>query len=194
MRKLAVIEFLSLDGVMQAPGHPDEDREGGFQHGGWQQRYADDVLGAAAAKGMAATDTYLFGRKTYEKMAAYWSTAPSDDPMAAHLNATPKYVASRTPRTLDWQNSTVLEGDVPTAVAELKQKPGGTIAVLGSGELVQTLMENDLVDEYRLFIQPLVLGGGKRLFRGSGQLRRLRLVDCRTTTKGGLVLAYEPVQ
>jgi dihydrofolate reductase len=194
MRKLAVIEFLSVDGVMQAPGHPDEDREGGFEHGGWQQPYSDEVLGAAAAQGMAATDTYLFGRKTYEKMAAYWPTAPTDDPMAAHLNAAPKYVASRTLKTLDWQNSTVIDGDVVTAVTELKQKPGGTIAVLGSGELVQTLLEHDLVDEFRLFIQPLVIGSGKRLFRGSEQVTRLRLIDSQTTSVGGLILAYEPIR
>ncbi|MGH2599984.1 MAG: dihydrofolate reductase family protein [Dehalococcoidia bacterium] len=194
MRKLVVIEFLSLDGVMQGPGSPDEDREGGFEHGGWQQPYSDADLGKKAAQGMAATDTYLFGRKTYEKMAAYWPTAPADDPMAAHLNATPKYVASRTLKTADWQHTTVIEGDVVAAVTELKQKPGGTIAVLGSGDLVQTLMEHDLVDEYRLFVQPIVLGSGKRLFRGSDDVRRLRLIDSQTTGVGGLMLAYEPAR
>jgi dihydrofolate reductase len=193
VRKLVVIEFLSLDGVMQSPGSPDEDREGGFEHGGWQRPYADDVLGRAAAEGMATTDAYLFGRKTYEAMASYWPTAPSDDPFAAHLNPTPKYVASRTLRALAWQNSTLIEGDVRVAVAELKHQAGGNIAVLGSGELVHTLMESDLVDEYRLFVQPIVIGSGKRLFRGSDQVRRLRLVDSKTTSTGGLILTYQPL-
>ena len=138
MRMLRVIEFLSLDGVMQAPGAPDEDTEGGFQHGGWQRPYFDDVLGATAAEGMAATDTYLFGRKTYEGMAAYWPTAPHDDPYARHLNSTPKYVASTTLPGVEWQNSTLIEGDVAEEVAKLKQQPGKNIAVLGSGNLVQT--------------------------------------------------------
>jgi dihydrofolate reductase len=194
VRKLVVIEFMSLDGVVQAPGSPDEDTEGGFKHGGWQRPYVDDAVEAAAAKGMEATDAYLFGRKTYERMASYWPTAPSDDPFAAHLNPTPKYVASRTLRGLAWQNSTLIEGDVCAAVIELKQRAGGNIAVLGSGELVHTLMESDLVDEYRLFVQPIVIGSGKRLFRGSDQVRRLRLVDCKTTSAGGLILAYQPVR
>jgi dihydrofolate reductase len=194
MGKLVVIEFLSLDGVMQAPGSPDEDTEGGFEHGGWQRPYADDVLGAAAAEGMAATEAYLFGRKTYEGMARYWPTAPADDPFAAHLNPTPKYVASKTLQSLAWQNSTLIEGDVRAAVAGLKERIGGNIAVLGSGGLVHTLMEGDLVDEYRLFVQPIVIGSGKRLFRGSDQVRRLRLVHSATTGTGALVLAYQPAR
>lgn len=192
MRKLVVVEFLSLDGVMQAPGSPDEDREGGFEHGGWQRPYFDDVLGAAAAEGMAATDTYLFGRKTYEQMAAYWPTAPSDDMFAAHLNSTPKYVASRTLKSTSWQNSTLLEGEVTAAVAELKQRAGKNITVLGSGELVAALIENNLVDEYSLTVSPIVLGSGKRLFRDADQPRRLRLVDSTTTSTGSLVLTYQP--
>ncbi len=192
MRMLRVIEFLSLDGVMQAPGAADEDTEGGFQHGGWQRPYFDDVLGATAAEGMAATDTYLFGRKTYEAMAAYWPTAPADDPYARHLNSTPKYVASRTLRGVAWQNSTLITGDVAEAVARLKAQPGTTIAVLGSGELVQTLVQNDLVDEYFLAVFPIVLGSGKRLFRAADQPRRLRLVDVKATGTGGVLLTYRP--
>ena len=194
VRKLVVIEFLSLDGVMQSPGSPDEDPDGGFEHGGWQRPYVDDVLGAAAVKGMAGTDAYLFGRITYEGMARYWPTAPADDPFAAHLNPTPKYVASTTLPSLSWQNSILIEGDVPAAVADLKKRDGGNIAVLGSGTLVHALMENDLIDEYRLFVQPLVLGSGKRLFRGSDQVRRLRLVDSATTGTGGLILTYHPAR
>jgi dihydrofolate reductase len=146
MRMLRVIEFLSLDGVMQAPGAPEEDTEGGFQHGGWQRPYFDDVLGATTATGMAATDAYLFGRKTYQAMAAYWPTAPDDDPYAQHLNPTPKYVASRTLQGVERQNSTLIKGDVAEEVAKLKEQPGKNIAVLGSGDLVQTLIRHDLVD------------------------------------------------
>lgn len=192
MRTLTVIEFLSLDGVMQAPGDPDEDAEGGFQHGGWQRPYFDDVLGAAAAEGMAGTDAYLFGRKTYEIMASYWPTAPDDDPYAGHLNSTAKYVASTTLQSTDWQNSTLLKGDVADEVAKLKEQPGRNIAVLGSGDLVQTLIKNDLVDEYSLMVFPIVLGTGKRLFRDTGQTRSLRLVDSKTTSTGGLMLTYQP--
>jgi dihydrofolate reductase len=190
MRTLRVIEFLSLDGVMQSPGSPDEDTEGGFRHGGWQPPYFDDVLGATAAEGMAATDTYLFGRKTYEKMAAYWPTAPEDDPYARHLNSTPKYVASTTLQRVEWDNSTLIEGDVAEAVAELKEQPGGNIAVLGSGELVQTLIGHDLVDEYFLAVFPIVLGSGKRLFREADQVMRLSLVESKATGTGGVILTY----
>jgi dihydrofolate reductase len=192
MRSLRVIEFLSLDGVMQAPGDPNEDTEGGFRHGGWQRPYFDEVLGASAAEGMAATDAYLFGRKTYQKMAAHWPNAPADDPYAQHLNATQKHVASRTLRSLDWQNSTLIDGDVAAEVAKLKDQPGGNIAVLGSGELVQTLMENDLVDEYFLAVFPLLLGKGKRLFKDTDRAQSLRLVNSTTSTTGGLILTYRP--
>ena len=192
MRMLRVIEFLSLDGVMQAPGAPDEDTEGGFQHGGWQRPYLDDVLGGAAAKGMAATDTYLFGRKTYEHMAAYWPTAPNDDPYARHLNSTPKYVASRTLQGVEWQNSRLIEGDVAEEVGKLKGQPGKNIAVLGSGELVQTLIKHDLIDEYFLAMFPIVLGSGKRLFREAAQVKRLSLVDSKATSTGGVLLTYRP--
>ncbi len=194
MRKLTVIEFLSLDGVMQAPGGPDEDTEGRFRHGGWQMPYFDDVMGEAAAEGMASTDAQLFGRKTYEIMAAYWPNAPSDDPFAAHLNSVAKYVASRTLKSLEWQNSTLLEGDVAQAVAELKEQPGKDIAVLGSGELVQTLIEHDLVDEYSLTLTPIVLGSGKRLFRDADQVKKLELVDSKPTSTGCLLVTYRPLR
>jgi dihydrofolate reductase len=192
MRMLRVIEFLSLDGVMQAPGSPDEDTEGGFRHGGWQRPYVDDVLGAAAAEGMAATDTYVFGRKTYEGMAAHWPTVPDDDPYARHLNSTQKYVASRTLRRLDWANSTLLDGDVAEAVARVKAAPGGNIAVLGSGSPVRTLTDNDLVDEYFLAVYPIVLGSGKRLFGEATEPTKLRLVDSKPTGTGGVLLTYRP--
>ncbi|MDQ3964565.1 MAG: dihydrofolate reductase family protein [Actinomycetota bacterium] len=194
MRKLAVIDFLSLDGVMQAPGQPDEDIEGGFKHGGWAIPYHDETLAASVAENMAATDAYLFGRKTYENFAAYWPTAPRDIPFTDHLNNTAKYVVSTTLKDPDWNNSTVIDGDVVEEVHKLKEQPGEGIAVLGSGALVQTLIEHDLVDEYFLTIYPLVLGGGKRLFRDDEQLRRLELVNSKTTGTGGVVLTYRPVR
>jgi dihydrofolate reductase len=195
MRKLSVIEFLSLDGVMQAPGAPDEDTEGGFKHGGWAMGYIDEVfLKESATKGMAETDAYLFGRKTYEIMAAYWPTAPKEDPFTEHLNSTAKYVASRTLQDVAWQNSTLIKGDVVQKVANLKEQPGKTIAVLGSGNLVQTLIKNDLVDEYLLTVYPIVLGSGKRLFQDADGFARLNLLDSKTTTTGGVVLTYEPAR
>jgi dihydrofolate reductase len=192
MRKLAVIEFVTLDGVMQSLGSPDEDREGGFKYGGWSAPYGDEVLGQAAGEGLAATTAYLFGRKTYEKMAAHWPGEPDTNPIAAHLNATPKYVVTKTLTSLAWGGSRVLGGDAVAAVSDLKQHGDGTIAVLGSGVLVQTLIEHDIVDEYRLFVHPLVLGAGKRLFRETPRPIPLRLTGCTPTTTGVLLLSYQP--
>jgi dihydrofolate reductase len=190
--KLVVAEFLSLDGVMQAPGGEDEDREGGFEHGGWQRPYFDDVGGERIGASMAQTGSFLFGRKTYDLMASYWPTQPDDDPFAKILNGLPKYVASTTlSEPLVWQRSTLLQGDVAKAVAELKQGEGGNIVVLGSGGLVQSLYENDLVDEYSLMIHPIVLGSGKKLFR-EVPVRPLKLVDSVTTSTGVLMTTYVP--
>ncbi len=143
---------------------------------------------------MSATDAYLFGRKTFENFAAYWPTAPRDIPFTDHLNNTPKYVVSRTLKDPQWHTTTVIDGDVADGVLKLKQQPGKNIAVLGSGKLVQALIENDLVDEYFLTIYPVVLGGGKRLFRDDGRLRRLELVSSRATSTGGLALRYRPAR
>jgi dihydrofolate reductase len=193
MRKVSVTEFLSLDGVMQGPGAPDEDRSGGFAHGGWHLPYVDDDFMKAATEGMAETGGFLFGRKTYEIMAAHWPSQPDSDPFAAVLNGLPKHVASRTLREpLEWKGSSLLEGDVPTAVAELKEESGGALVVLGSGELVRTLLEHDLVDEFQLMIDPIVLGSGKRLFPQEGPMRRLRLVNSATTGTGMLMTTYVP--
>jgi dihydrofolate reductase len=192
MRKLAVIEFVTLDGVMQSLGSPDEDREGGFAYGGWSAPYGDEVLGQAAGQGLAATTAYLFGRKTYQAMAGHWPNEPDTNPIAAHLNATPKYVATRTLTSLDWAGSHVLGGDVAASVSDLKQDGDGSIVVLGSGVLVQTLIEHDIIDEYRLFVHPLVLGTGKRLFRQTPEPIPLRLTDCTQTTTGVLLLSYQP--
>jgi dihydrofolate reductase len=193
MRKLIVIEFLTLDGVMQGLGSPDEDREGGFDHGGWGEPFVDEQQAAAAVEGMKSTTAYLFGRKTYEKMIGYWPSQPDENPMAAHLNATPKYVATRTLTRLTWSNSQVLQGELGSAVRDLKSHGDGNVAVLGSGALVQDLIANDLVDGYHLLLHPLLLGTGKRLFREMDRPRRLRLLDCTPTTTGVLMLTYHLV-
>jgi dihydrofolate reductase len=192
MRKLTVSEFVSLDGVMQAPGGADEDTEGGFRHGGWQMGYFDDVAGERIGASMAQTGAFLLGRRTYEIFASYWPTQSDDDPFAKILNGLPKYVASTTlGEPLAWQNSTLLEGDVAKAVAELKEGEGGNIVVLGSGGLVQTLYENDLVDEYALMIHPIVLGSGKKLFREVPR-KPLKLADSVTTSTGVVMATYVP--
>jgi dihydrofolate reductase len=192
MSKLVVAEFVSLDGVMQAPGDANEDREGGFEYGGWQMPYNDDVGGERIGASMAQTGSFLFGRKTYEIMAAYWPTQQDDNPFAKVLNGLPKYVASTTlTEPLGWEGSTLLQGDVAKAVAELKEGEGGNIVVLGSGGLVQTLYQNDLVDEYALMITPIVLGGGKKLFREL-PMKALRLTDSVTTSTGVVMATYVP--
>ena len=192
MSKLVVAEFVSLDGVMQAPGGEDEDREGGFEYGGWQMGYNDDVSGERIGASMTRTGSFLLGRKTYEIFASYWPTQSDDNPFAKILNGLPKYVASTTlSEPLAWQHSTLLQGDVAKAVAGLKEGEGGNIVVLGSGGLVQTLYENDLVDEYALMIIPIVLGSGKRLFRELPK-KPLRLAESVTTSTGVLMTTYVP--
>ncbi len=194
MRTLKVIEFMSLDGVVQAPGDPDEDRDGGFEHGGWQRPYFDEIFVQQAGPGMSTTHAQLFGRRTFEKMAAFWPTQGDDDPFAKHLNHVQKYVASRTLTETSWGPTTILSGDVPSQVRELKERDDGTISVLGSPGLVQTLMAHDLVDEYAIAIHPVVLGSGKKLFRDAEQVRRLELVGSVTTTTGVLMTTYRPVR
>jgi dihydrofolate reductase len=193
MRKLVVTEFLSLDGVYQAPGDPNEDTEGGFELGGWQRPYFDEVLGAAAAEGMARTDAHLFGRKTYEIMAAFWPNAPADDPFSRHLNSVRKYVASNTLSSADWRNTEILRGDLAAEVRRIKEMPGGEISVLGSGDLVRNLTKEGLVDEYVLAVYPIVLGTGKRLFDGA-DAAKLELVASKPTTTGGVMLTYRPAR
>jgi dihydrofolate reductase len=193
MAKLVVVEMVSLDGVMQAPGGPDEDRSGGFEHGGWAMPYFDQVAGEEAGRSMAETSAFLFGRKTYEIMAAYWPHQLDDDIFSNVLNSLPKYVASTTlDEPLEWAGSALLKGEVAEAVATLKDELDGNIVVLGSGQLAGTLMEHDLVDEYALTIHPLLLGGGKRLFDQEGAMRPLRLVDSKTSTTGVILATYQP--
>jgi dihydrofolate reductase len=193
MPRIVVSEFVTLDGVMQAPGDPNEDRSGGFEHGGWQLAYFDDIFGKALMEAFAATGGLLLGRTTYEIFAAHWPKQPADDPFAGTMNGLRKYVVSTTlTEPLAWENSTLIKGDVPGEIAKLKEESGKEIQVIGSGELVQTLIQHDLVDSYRLMVHPLVLGTGKRLFRDGTPLSRFRLVDSKPTTTGVLILSYEP--
>lgn len=194
MRRLVLIEFLTVDGVMQGLGSPQEDTDGGFIHGGWGTPYADAIHEAVATSGLDNTTAYLFGRRTYEKMADFWPHQPDDNPMAQQLNRTPKYVASRTLSDLDWEGAHVLDGALDDAVMALKADGEGDIAVLGSGVLVDQLMQLDLVDELRLFIHPLLLGTGKRLFRDLPAPRELELTSSSTTSRGTVVLGYQMVR
>jgi dihydrofolate reductase len=195
MRRVVVNNSLTLDGVMQAPGRPDEDPRGGFQHGGWAQPYFDPVMGRVAAEGMARGGAMLFGRRTYEDFASVWPNMPEENPFTAVLNNSQKYVASTTLKEpLSWINSTLLEGDAAEAVAKLKEQPGPDLVVLGSGELVRSLMRRNMVDEYVLLIHPLVLGSGRRLFTDGGAFAALRLVDTKTTTTGVVIATYQPAE
>jgi dihydrofolate reductase len=195
MSKIVVTNNLTLDGVMQSPSHPDEDRRGGFEHGGWAPPYADSVMERVMGEGIARGGALLFGRRTYEQFAAFWPNQPDDNPYAEVLNNRQKYVASTTlDEPLPWSNSTLLDGDAAEAVAELKQRPGKDIVVLGSGDLVRSLMRRDLVDEYVLSIHPLVAGSGRRLFPDGGSFAALRLVDAVTTTTGVVISTYRPAE
>jgi dihydrofolate reductase len=192
MRKLEVGTFLTLDGVMQAPGGPDEDRDGGFEHGGWLVPYFDERLVEIMTGWTTRAGAFLFGRKTYEIFAGSWpnSTDPSDE-IANALNTRPKFVASRTLDRVDWSNSTLLAGDVAEAVAELKAQDGDPIQVHGSGNLIQTLLRHDLVDTLRVWHFPVLLGTGKRLFAEGTIPRSFRLVDSQRSTTGAVLHVYE---
>ena len=188
MRTLALVEFVTLDGVMQGLGSPEEDTDGGFTEGGWGVTYAEAVNISLAE--LNETTAYLFGRKTYEKMAAFWPSQPDSNPMAAHLNSTPKYVATRTLTDLAWRGSHLLADGLDEAVRRLKNAGRGTIVVLGSGVLSHELLIHDHVDEVRLFVHPLLLGTGKRLFRQLPSPRPLRLIESTSTSLGSLALRY----
>jgi dihydrofolate reductase len=191
MRRLIVIEYLSLDGVTQAPGHAQEDTAAGFAHGGWSGPHMDDH-GRYMREALNTMGALLLGRLTYEIWAPYWPTVsdPADE-IARMLNTVPKYVASTTLSSGPWPQTTVIT-DVPAQIDELKRQPGKEIVVMGSSELAQTLIRHDLVDEYRLMIHPVVLGSGKRLFREATQKNSLRLIETATTHSGLAVLTYEP--
>jgi dihydrofolate reductase len=194
MSKIVVFNHLTLDGVMQAPGRPDEDTRGGFKYGGWATPRMDSVMASLAADGMAMGGPLLLGRRTYEDFAAFWPKQ-KDNPFTEVLNNSQKYVASRTLKEpLSWQNSTLLKGDTADAVARLKKEPGQDIVVLGSGGLLQSLIKRNLVDEYQLMIHPLVLGSGHRLFTDGGAFTGLNLISAKTTTTGVVIATYSPAE
>ncbi len=193
--RLVLSEFISLDGVIQAPGQRQEDTSGGFQHGGWSMRYFDvDAMGSAIDEAMQKTDAYIFGRRTWEVSAAAWPQRAGTDPFADKLNALPKYVASRTLSQDDlsaWNNSHLLDpDDALGAIAKLKAQEGGDIQSYGSANLAAQLIANDLVDEFSLMIEPVILGGGKRLFAEDGVLRGLELVSSTTSKTGVQICKY----
>ncbi len=192
MRTISVVERLSLDGVMQGPGDSKEDTRNGFKLGGWGNAYNDEVIGTEMSKGMGTTEL-LFGRLTYEILHASWAGRTEPNPFTKVLNETPKYVASRSLKEpLEWENSTLLEGDAATAVAKLKKKQGKDLAIIGSGELVRSLLTAGLVDVLTLLIHPLVLGSGRRLFDDGTPLAKLKLTDSITSPSGVVIATYKP--
>jgi dihydrofolate reductase len=194
VRKLSVAEHLTVDGVMQAPGGPEEDREGGFKYGGWAMNYSDDRLGDTIMRWMQNMGGLLLGRKTYDIFASYWPNVKPLDPgadIAELFNRLPKYVASRTLDKASWNNTTILQGDVCEGVAQLKRQDGGEIQMWGSGELVRTLLKADLVDELLLLRYPVILGSGKRLFQGNELPIALKVEESYQSPKGATVTRYE---
>ncbi len=189
MRKLAVLTFLTLDGVMQAPGGPEEDSSGGFKHGGWSVGYWDDSLAQTMTEQMSKPYDMVLGRKTYEIFAAHWPHA--EDEFAAKINKARKYVASRTLTKVEWQNSTLIKGNVAREIQKLKGQTGPELQVHGSGNLIQTLLKHGLVDELRLKIYPVALGTGKRLFAEGTVPAGLKLANSKTTPSGVIVASYE---
>jgi dihydrofolate reductase len=191
MRKLIVSTFLTLDGVMQAPGGPREDDSGGFAHGGWSVNYWDERMGQVMGEAMSTPFDLVLGRKTYDIFAAHWPHA-TDEAGAKPLNDATKYVASRSHPMLEWSNSVLIEGDAAEGIAALKKEDGPELQVHGSGNLIQTLLRHNLVDQYRLWVFPLVIGSGKRLFSDGTIPSGLKLVDSKVSTTGVVIATYEP--
>jgi dihydrofolate reductase len=191
MRELIVSTFLTLDGVMQAPGGPGEDDSGGFAHGGWSVNYWDEQMGQVMDEATSKPFAMVLGRHTYDIMAAYWPHAPEETGAKVFNDAT-KYVASRSRPRLEWSNSVLIEGDAAEGIAALKQKDGPELQVHGSGNLIQTLLRHNLVDQYRLWVFPLVLGSGKRLFADGTIPSGLKLADHKVSTTGVVIGTYEP--
>ncbi|HEY5996718.1 MAG TPA: dihydrofolate reductase family protein [Candidatus Deferrimicrobiaceae bacterium] len=192
MRRLIASTFVSLDGIMQAPGGPDEDPTGGFALGGWMFQYRDEAMDISAAGFDGRDRELVLGRRTYEIFEAYWPFQPDDDPIARTLNAARKHVASRTLTTLQWNNSTLLHGDVVSAITDLKARPGADLQIIGSGNLIQTLQGASLIDEYNVWTFPVVLARGKRLFGETAKPFALRLVRSRVSATGVVMSTYVP--
>jgi len=191
MRELIVSTFLTLDGVMQAPGGPEEDESGDFAHGGWSVNYWDELMRQVMTEAMSAPFDLVLGRRTYEIFAAYWPHAP-EEAGSKPLNDATKYVVSRSRPTLEWEKSVLIEGDAADGIAELKKGEGPELQVLGSGNLIQTLMRRNLADQYRLWVFPLVIGSGKRLFSDGTIPSALKLLDSKVSTTGVVIGTYEP--
>ena len=192
MRKLIASTFASLDGIMQAPGGPEEDPTGGFALGGWMFGFADESMDISASGFDGKDRELLLGRRTYQIFEAYWPYQPDDHPIAKTLNAAKKYVASRTLKTLQWNNSTLLHGDVVSAIIALKAQPGSDLQMIGSGNLIQTLQVASLIDEYNLWTFPVVLGRGKRLFSEAARPSAFRLIRSQVSTSGVVMSTYVP--
>ncbi len=191
MRKLIMSTFVTLDGVMQAPGGPGEDDSGGFAHGGWSVNYWDERMGQVMDEATSTPFAMVLGRRTYDIMAAYWPHAP-EEAGGKPLNDATKYVVSRSRPRLEWSNSVLIEGDAAEGIAALKKEDGPELQVHGSANLIQTLLRHDLVDQYRLWVFPLVIGSGKRLFAEGTIPSGLKLVDSKTSTTGVVIGTYEP--
>ena len=190
MGELVVNMFVTLDGVVQGPGGPNEDTEGGFKQGGWQAPFMDDESGKLIGENIERMDALLLGRKTYDIFANYWPKAPKDNPIAAKLNNAPKYVASRKAKKVEWKNSTLIPGDVTKEIPRIKNKHG-EVHVIGSANFVQTLLKHGLVDRFNLWVHPVILGNGKRLFEPGAMPSALRLVKSQSFPKGPVLLQYK---
>ncbi len=191
--RLTLHTFLTLDGVMQAPGGPEEDPDDHFQHGGWSFTYGDEDFGAAVTGWFANADAFLLGRKTYDIFSRHWpKVTDPNDPVASKLNALPKYVVSKTLKSVGWQNSLLIARDAVEEITKLKEAPGKELQVHGSGALAHTLIEHDLIDEYRLLYFPVHLGSGKKLFADGATAAALRLINAKTTGTGVIIATYAP--
>lgn len=192
MRDLAILTFVTLDGVMQAPSMPEEDTSGGFEHGGWAAPYWGEVMSQVQKEAMAEPYDMLFGRKTYELFASHWPQVEQNDPTARMMNNATKYVATNTLNTVEWENTVLIKGDIPAEIARLKQQDGPLLQVHGSAELIQTLLANRLVDEFRLWTFPVAVGSGKKLFSDGAPPTHLNLMKSEACANGAVMNIYRP--